>query len=172
MDTGWEERPQGLRSGVAWQELGAAGQEQGWWQCWCHHSSPQGAVEGTAADCLVPFLLRAGNTWPGQRQGWGDHLKRKEVSLPASSQHTLVRGGATGSLLQNPLLVQPPGAAPWHFHLLQSFQSFFRRGEAGSVHSAWVGKQSPFALNHGPSLQPHTRHGRGGWGCNKSREGL
>lgn len=117
------------------------------------YSLPRGTVEGTVADCLVPFLLKAGNTWLRQRQEWDDHLKRKEISLPASSQHTLVHGGATGSLSQTlhlcnvlgQLLILAFPPPPACFQL-------FSGEEPGSMHSARAGKRSLFALNHSPSL--------------------
>lgn len=112
------------------------------------HPRPQQRGDSSRLPCAIPseswkHLARA-------ETGVGRPLEKKR-SFSASllpSQHTLVRGGATGSLLQTlSACATEPSSLSWHFHLLQSFQ-LFRGGELGSVHSAWVGKQSPLALKH------------------------
>lgn len=143
------------------------------------YSLPRGTVEGTVADCLVPFLLKAGNTWPRQRQEWDDHLKRKEISLPASSQHTPVHGGATGSLSQTLHLCNVLGqllGISTSSCLLPALQ--WRRARIHAQCPGWEAEPvclkplTIIAVWQRSSAIAHTRQGRGDWGCNKSREAV
>lgn len=143
------------------------------------YSLPRGTVEGTVADCLVPFLLKAGNTWLRQRQEWDDHLKRNFSAslLPAY----------TGAWwchwipLANPPLVQRPGAAPYlgistSSCLLPALQ--WRRARIHAQCPGWEAEPvclkplTIIAVWQRSSAIAHTRQGRGDWGCNKSREAV